>query len=108
MAGGCGWPLVAGQVAGSTHSRPSTKTESGLFWAFVRPVAVVLVGAHGGGGIGGCWEEQVVAVAGLKMAREVGRIMHSSRGGGQCRLVGERVLSENSRALLALLRQYMG
>ena len=63
---------------------------------------VVLIPAHACGGAGGYWGEQVVVVAGRKMAEEVGKIMHSSRGGGQRRLVRERVLSENLRKFRGL------
>jgi len=69
VVGGSGWPLVDEKVAENTQSRSSTKIEQGLFYAFVGSLAMVLVAAHGGGGVGGCWEKQVVAVVDQKWPR---------------------------------------
>ena len=58
----------------------------------------VLGGAGGGGG----WPEKR-----LEIPVKSGRNSCAAGEGKQRRLVGERVLSENLRSLLALLRQYM-
>ena len=46
------------------------ETEQGLFWATLELLTMVVVDAHGGGGVGGCYREQVVALGGRKSLGE--------------------------------------
>ena len=101
VEGGSGWPPMASKLVGKWPSHPATRNRARLLWAFVGALVGVLVAAHGGG-VRGCLAEQVVVVGGRKAARK-----RVQQGRGQRRLVGETILSEHLRILLARLSQRM-
>jgi len=79
--------------------------EIGLFWAFVGPIIMVLVTAHGGG-VGGYWGEQVVVMGGRIPLGEPTEKLHGT-GEATARLIFEGGWDSILRALLAHLKQDM-
>jgi len=82
----------------------------GHIWGFVGSLIGVMVAAHGGGGVEGCWGEKVVAARGWKMVEnqlEYRAERGAEQGRRTVRLIRGESLDAILRAWLAQLKQSM-